>query len=166
MAFVPQVWSAYFSFRDNNDRTSGTGVDYPGDLTEAEVTAAATALATDLQAISNASLEVMIITRRLINDTPPVPAPESEVERKLRFELGTALRRNVSSMEVPSPVFSIEQVGTDAVDPANPLVAALISELTAGLLLPGNGPITYYGEDITRAEAPRIKHRATGRKNT
>lgn len=166
MAFVPNVWTAWFSFRDNNDRISGTGVDYAGDLTELEVTTAATALAADLQAVSNASLEAMVLTRRLVNDAPPVPAPESEVERKLRFELGTALRRNVSSVEVPSPVFTIEQVGTDAVDPANPLVAALISELTSGLLLPGNGPITYYGADITRADSPRIKHRATGKKNT
>jgi hypothetical protein len=159
MAFITQVWSAFFSFRDNNNNTAGCGVDYPGDLTEAEVTLAATSLATDLQAASNAALEVMVLTRRLINDAPPVPTPESEVERKLRFNLGTALRRNVSSIEVPSPVFTIEQAGTDAVDPANALVAALISELTAGILLPGNGPITYYGEDITRAEAPVIVHR-------
>lgn len=153
------VWLVSYTFRDNNNKTATCGVSYAGAMTFAEVELAAEALAVDLDAISSAALDRYGIVRRYVEGTPATPPADSEVERKLIVSLGTATHRGVSSIEVPSPVFTIEINGTDVVDPANALVTALISELTAGLLLPGNGPVTWFGADLTRAEPPYIDHR-------
>lgn len=157
-------WSVTYMFKDNNNKFATCSIDYAAALTQVEAEAAAAALATDLQNISNAELVSYTMLRQWVEDAPVAPPAESEVERKLRFSLGTALKPNVASIEVPSPVFTIEVANTDVVDPANPLVTALISELTSGLLLPGNGPVTHYGADITRADNPTIVHRTRAAK--
>lgn len=166
MAWVPSdTWNVGFTFVDNNGNMAGVGVYYSAEeglgFSNIEaVRMAAESLASDLQAISNASLVKMTISRSVINDAPQAAAPESEVERKLVMSLSTAKHPNVSRVEVPSPVFTIEIPGTDMVHRDEPLVAALINELTAGLLLPGNGPVTYYGADIIKVEDPiYVAHR-------
>lgn len=166
MAWVPaDTWDVTFSFEDNNGNTATVGVHYSaaeglGFSNIEAVRTAAESLAADLQAVSNASLTKMHITRSVINDAPQAAAPESEVERKLVMSLSTAKYPNVSRVEIPSPVFTIEIPGTDMVHRDEPLVAALINELTAGLVLPGNGPVTYYGADIVGVEDPiYVAHR-------
>jgi hypothetical protein len=124
-----------------------------------DVETSAENLAAALDAISSAQLESYGILRQYRENAPVAPAAESEVERKLRIELGTATRLAVSSMEVPSPIFTIEIAGTDVVNPADAAVVNLLDELTNGLLTPGNGIVTWFGADITRASTPVIIHR-------
>lgn len=161
MAFVDTLtWSVNFSFEDNNKKISGTSVRYPVNLSYAQVVAAATALGQDLQDASDASLFAITITKALINDTPVIPGASSEVERKLRIPLGTARRENASSLELPSPVFALEQENTDVVSTSNPLMVPIVTQLTAGLAGPGNGIVTIEAQDITRIGIPVIVHRS------
>ena len=160
MAFVPRpYWNINFGFRDNNEKVASVSTKVPGALTEAEVTTRVTALAAALQAVSDAAIFTATIEKGFVNDTPPTPPTSSEVERKLNIPLGTALVENATSMEVPSPLFSLEIDGTDIVDQTDPLLVTLLGLLTAGALGPGDGSVTYYGDDITRAGAPVITHR-------
>lgn len=161
MALVADdVFSVSFAFRDNNGKLAACSVYYPGTLPYGDVVTAATALAADLQAISNAALVGINISGGLTEDAPITPQPESEVERKLRIPLGTAIRENASSVEIPSPVFSIETPGTDVVSPTNLLLSAVLAELTLGELGAGNGIVTAYGDDITRAGVATVVHRS------
>jgi hypothetical protein len=153
------AWNVSFVFRDNNDKYSAVGASVGGLALFAEVQATADALAVALEAISNARLFSYSIERVFRNDVTTAPPPESEVERKLRIPLGTAAFPDVTYLEIPSPVFTIETPGTDIVDNANALVAAVIDEVLTGAALPGNGWATYYGADLTRAGTPFIMHR-------
>lgn len=160
MAIIPApFWRVTFVFGDNNGKTAACGVAYPASLAYADVATSAGNLAADLDAISDAVLLNYQISTQFVEDAPAAAPATSEVERKLLIPLGTSLTPNATSIEVPSPVFGIEVNGTDVVDSTNPLVDALLDELTRGLLTPGNGPVTYYGADITRAGTPTIVHR-------
>lgn len=161
MALVAGLpWSVSFSFIDNNGNRAVTGVNYPEALDFADVLTRATELATRLQAISNASLQVVSISRVLSENAAPVPQPESEVERKLRIPLGTAVRQpGAAAVEIPSPLFAIETPGTDVVPATNLLLSSVVAELTAGGVGPGNGVVTIEGSDITRAGTSVIVHR-------
>lgn len=161
MAFVAAtVWSVTYTFRDNNGKTSSTGVSFPGALSFADLQTAASGLAVDLQDTSDAALVGYTISRSVIQDAPAIPAASSEVERKLYVPLGTATIPAASSITVPSPLFSLESPNTDVVDVANPLMLQLAGSLTLGGGGGGNGVVTNRGEDITRVGAPVIVHRA------
>lgn len=160
MAFVPRAyWDVNLTFVDNNDKGGYCSFKLPGTLLIAEAQGVATAVAGAMQAVSDAALTEMSISRSYVNDAPPVAPATSEVERKLRIPLGTDEFPEVTSIEVPSPAFTLEVNGTDVVDVTTPAVAALVDLLTEGSLGPGNGLITYYGADITRAGTPYVTHR-------
>lgn len=152
-------WEVSYTFRDNNDKTSAVNVYFPEALDYAGVLAAANSLAVDMQDVSNASIIGWRISRSVVENAAPAAPPESEVERKLRIPLGTVEFENASSMEVPSPVFSLEQPGTDVVASGNLLLVQLVNSLTNGGLGGGNGITTILGEDITRAGVATIVHR-------
>lgn len=156
---IRPTWTIGFYFRDNNGKTSSTSLSLTGSVLFVEAQAAAAALADALQAVSNARLEDYSIGRTWTNDdTSPIP-PESEVERKLRIPFGTAEFADITSLEIPSPVFGIETPGTDVVNPANPLVAAVIDAVLNGAPGTDNGFTTYYSDDLTRVGTPFVMHR-------
>lgn len=157
-------WNVSFGFIDNNDNVATCSTKLPGDLTLAEVETRVTALAAALQAVSDASVRDANISRTYVQDTPTPAVATSEVERKLIIPMGTDLEPNAVTMEVPSPVFSLEIDGTDVVNQATPSLVTLVGLLTAGALGPGDGSITYYGADITRSGPAYIAHRRRSRR--
>jgi hypothetical protein len=161
MPFTPSgTWDAYYSFRDNNGNIASVTASFSASLSYAQAVTAAGDLAVDLEAISDARLERFTVSTDLINDNVAAPAASSEVERKLALTLGTATFPAASSMQVPSPIFAIEQPRTDAVDPANAAYVALASQLTNGGLGGNNGVTTYRGEDLTRITRAVVTHRS------
>lgn len=164
MAFVQApVWQVTFTFQDNNFNQSTTSLLYRTTLAYADVLAEAALVATAAQALSDARLVSYTVQRKFFNDdTTAIPAT-AEVERKLSIGFSDATGFQKSRVEVPSPVFSIEQAGTDVVDPANPLVAALVTAITLGNLGIDNGAVATGGGDLTKLTAtPKVIHR--GRK--
>lgn len=166
MALVPDtLWSATYLFRDNNDNRATVSVSFPGLLAYAAVVTAAGELANVMRDVSDAILTGYHISRFFYEDQPQSAATTSEVERKLVMNMGTARRRNASSIEIPSPIFALEQAGSDDVDLANAAYQALVVQLTRGLIGPGNGLVTSSGEDITRVDRGYVSHRYRRRKS-
>lgn len=153
-------WLVNLTFQDNNGKVASTGGYLPGALTLAEVNTRLTAFAAALSAVSDAVVVNGQISRLYIEPNPVAPPASSEVERKLVIPLGTANEKpGVSSIEVPSPIFGLEVAGTDVVNQTNAALVTLVTLLTEGSIGPGNGFVTYYGDDITRAAAAYISHR-------
>jgi hypothetical protein len=163
MAFVQApTWNVTFSFIDNNLNYATMSFNLPGTLDAAGAQAAATGLSAALVPISNAKLDKWVLSRSTYSDAP-APAAESEVERKLMLTFEDATGRFKSSIQVPSPVFTIEQYGTDAVNPANALVAAVVAAVTNGGVGGGNAAIAFSGADLVRLFGkPTVRH--VGRK--
>lgn len=162
MAFIAaDTWSCGLTVTDNNGNKAAFGFNLPGDLTAAEVESSLTTFAASAQLIIDGAITSVIYNKMLTNDAPPTPAASSEVERKLRIPLGTPkFEPGVTSVEIPSPLFTLEQPGTDVVVPAvGSALADVVLFLTSGLLTPGNGPVTYYGDDLTRVGTMTIRHR-------
>lgn len=161
MAWVPKGnWTVTFSFVDNNGKRGSTSLDYPNNLLLAEVVVSAREIADAMQAVSDASLTYIFFSFTLAQDAPVDAATSSEVERKLFLPLGTALNPSLGSVQVPSPVFALEQPGTDIVAPTAPGMAALIDAILSGAAGTGNGPVTASGLDITRVGTPVVVHRS------
>lgn len=160
MAFNPDaVWSVSFSFWDNNGNTAGTSVAYPGTRTYTEVSDDALALAALLQAVSDARLRSIYIMRQLRNDDTSPIAATSEVERKLSITMGSTAYPNSTRMEVPSPIFAMEQPRTDAPDPTNAAWVALQAGLVGTALDPGGALTDYRGEPLTEVSRAAFVHR-------
>lgn len=161
MAFVPSTyWTIGFQFSDNNGNVADTAVHAPASMAYADVVALAANLATDLQSVSDARLTGFLVYSRSVNDDVSPIAASSEVERKLHITMGTATDPAATRMQVPSPVFALEQPRTDVVDPTYPGFVQLTASLTAGNIGANNGPVTYYGADLTRITKAIITHRA------
>lgn len=163
MAFVPApTWSASFSFKDNNGNLAVTHLDYPGDLTYAEVVTAVQSMAAAMQAVSDARLISYGIHTSLLNDDVSAIASSSEVERKLSITLGNpAGTQKLATIQVPSPIFTLEQPRTDAIDETNGAWVTLRNALTAGGLGAGNGPVHWLGgEDFGSVLRAVITHRS------
>jgi hypothetical protein len=162
MAFVAaDTWQCGLTITDNNGNKGSFAFNMPGALTAVAVQNALTTLATSVQLIIDGAITSVNFSKVVFNDAPPATLASSEVERKLRIPLGTVkFEPGVTSVEIPSPLFTLEQPGTDVVVPAvgSPL-ADVVLFLTSGLVTPGNGPVTYYGEDLTRVGTMVIKHR-------
>lgn len=152
-------WVVGFGFIDNNENVARVSTRLPATLTAAEVDTRMVALGAALQDISDARLFTADATLSYFEDAPVAITPTSEVERKLVIPLGTEDTPNATEMEVPSPRFTLEIDGTDVVNPADADLVVLLGLLTAGSIGPGNGSVTYYGADITRAGRPVIRHR-------
>lgn len=147
------------ALRDNNANIAQMGFYTPNALTIAQIIARANAVRDAVVPLSNASLYGGSITIPLVETAPTAATPESEVERKLILVSRTASARQKPRFEIPSPVFSIEQVNTDEVSLANTLVAALTGVLDAGLLGPGNGAVAVSGLDIIGFARAYVAHR-------
>lgn len=161
MAFVPpQVWDVSFLFRDNNGNTAGTGIYLPFTVAYADAQAYATSVANGLAAVSDARVTSFHVSAVYTNDVTTEPPATSEVERKLALSFDAGVYKNAYRMEVPSPIFGLEQPRTDVADPANAGLVALLDLLLNGPLGPGNGPRTYFGTDITALARAVITHRS------
>lgn len=163
MALTPNGrWYANWSLRDNNYKTSTFSLWFSGTLTPAEMDANIAAVAAALaDGVSDAVVTMAGYSRTFVESAPIAPPKTSEVERKLVIPLGTAVGLpGVTSVEIPSPVAALETDGTDVITPvAGTGLADLITFLTSGLLTPGNGPQTHYGQDITRVGVMTVSHR-------
>lgn len=161
MAFVPQpVWSISFTFKDNNDNFASTGIDLPASLPFADASSFASGLGAAMASLSDAYLTRIYITLQLNNDaTENIPA-SAEVERKLALTFDAGSFKSAFRMEIPSPVFALEQPRTDAADPDNLALTGFIDYMLNGNLGAGNGPRTYYGSDLTALAKAVIVHRS------
>lgn len=160
MAFAARNWYASYTFRDNNANTADVTFRLPADRTHAQVETTAAAIRDALVPLVDARLVSYDVSQELINDDATAIPSSAEVERKLAITFADAENYAKGSYEIPSPVFSIEQFGTDAVNPANTLVAALIAAVTNGGLGAGNGAVAFGGNDFTQVfGTPKIVHR-------
>jgi hypothetical protein len=167
MAYIAKpTYDVTFSFRDNNDNSSTATVRFNASILYTDVLVAANTMAARLAAVSDAHLTGFTIGLTYMDDTFPVfPAATSEVERKLRIPLATTDNRNATYLEVPSPIFSAEQDGTDITDPSNAAVAALRTALVNGGGILGTAqPATWFGADIIATGDPFVLHRNRRRK--
>lgn len=160
MALVQRpVWDLTVTWQDNNNNTATSSVSLPGSLSFAEVQASTNLLVGAMNSVSDALVSSYAITRTTVEDAVLAPPPSSEVERKLYIPLGTSQFAKASSLTVPSPIFGLEIAGTDIIDETNGAWTVLRDLLISGLIGPGNGFSTYFGEDITRTGTPYIVHR-------
>ena len=160
MALVlDEVWGVNYSFVDNNDKSATVSISLPGTLAFADAQTAAAAIGTALDTISNATLVRYTFLRSYVETAPAAPPAESEVERKLSLVLASSYPTTKVSLQIPSPVFTLETDNTDIVDPGDAQLAGLISALITGGVGPGNGITTYRGDDVTGLETAQIIHR-------
>ena len=152
-------FAASFTFQDNNGNVSQTGLYLPNSLSIAEVQSGVTLLRGPLLALTNATLLGANTTVAFLEDAPVAAPPESEVERKLVMVFRTTNRRQRARIEVPSPIFGLEQPGTDQVALDNPLVAAFATAVISGAFGAENGARTISGGDIVSLERAYIAHR-------
>lgn len=148
-----------FSFEDNNGNRSQAGLYLPNTLSLAEVQGAVTLLRGPLLALTNATLVGANSTIAFLEDAPVAAPPESEVERKLVLVFRTTNRRQRARIEVPSPIFGLEQPGTDQVALDNPLVVAFATAVISGAFGAENGARTISGGDLVSLESAYIAHR-------
>lgn len=121
-----------FRFVDNNLKASNVSFNLAATVdTVAEVITAANALRDVIIPVVNARLEGASATVLLTENDPLTPIPaESEVERKLVIDMQGANRRARASFLIPSPVFTVEQNGTDVVAPSA-AITALVEAIAA-----------------------------------
>jgi hypothetical protein len=161
MAFVPYPnFHLGYSFRDNNGQVSSTGLMLPGSLAFADANTFAAAVAIQLQALSDAYLTGYFIQYGGTNDAADPLTDSSEVERKLSLTFDAGTYKNAYKMEIPSPIFAIEQPRTDVADVTNTALATFIASMLNGPGGAGNGPRTYYGQDLTALARAVVMHRA------
>lgn len=152
---LPFSWS----FVDNNGKPSSAGLYLPSGTVTGGIDTFAAGTRTEIIALTNAQLVGATASYVYVEDAPIVAPAESEVERKLVMSFNTSVRGVYVTLELPSPVFSIETRNTDEVDILNPLVAALGTAIVNGALGPGNGPVTRSGGQITSLRRAYISHR-------
>jgi hypothetical protein len=161
---VPQgTWVVSAGFIDNNGNAASTSVELPGTLTYAQAETEATGWAGLLILASDARLASLHISKFYINDDVSAIAASSEVERKLVLTFDAGAHRNAVTVKVPSPIFEMEQARTDVPNAALPAFANLVAFYTGGMLGAGNGPVTYFGADITALSKAVVRHRASGK---
>lgn len=163
MALEPStVVSSNYGFIDNNRKVSTTGLFLPNGLTLAQYDAYVLALGQAMGALSNAGLQVATYNRSYFDAViDPTALPnESEVERKLVLIFGTDNRYVEVTMEIPSPVFTIEADNTDEVSIADPLVAALADLVINGPVGIENGVVAAAGLQVTFLKRAYIRHRS------
>lgn len=163
MAYNPGgTWEVTFSFLDNNGKRATTSLDYSFNLPFADVQTAALGMAAAMDGVSDAKLVGYTISANFLNDdTTAIPA-SSEVERKLSITLGDAAGvRKLATIQVPSPVFALEQPRTDAILDTVPEWVTLRGLLIAGGIGAGNGPVHWLGgEDFGSVLRAVITHRS------
>lgn len=143
---------------DNNGLTAASGAFVPRTWSDAQVgnffvTLIAAFEALTVGRVTNGSRSLQFEQ----TDNNIVAAPSAEVERKLFIPLAGAGNARVL-FSVPAPTFNIEQVGTNVVDPADPLVAALITALLTGGPLSA-GIVSNQGVPMSRLDGtPYIGH--------
>lgn len=143
------------SFEDNNLKPSTAAWFLDATTTDLDVLiTSANALRTAVLPLTNARITGASLTLGLDENAPAaLPGPESEVERKLLLPFRGLKKVARYTSEVPSSVFTIEQTGTDNVDPANALVAAYIAAVLANAR-------TNRGETLTLLDGvPYVDHR-------
>lgn len=152
--------SLSFTFIDNNSSRATTSLYLPVGTTIDGINDAVALFRDPLVALTNARLVGASATITYTEDAPVPATPESEVERKLVLIFNTTSRRQKVRVEVPSPVFDIETLGTNAVNVAEPRVLALVQAITQGAIGPNNGARSIANLDITSLSRAYIAHRS------
>jgi hypothetical protein len=148
-----------FLFSDNNGNRASAGLYLPSAADAGDVDAFVTATRGPLLALTDARLDGANANFVYVEDAPIAAPASSEVERKLVLIFRTANRRQRVKVEVPSPIFGLEQPGTDAVSLTDPLVVALANQIISGPIGANNGAVTVNGGDIIALERAYISHR-------
>ncbi len=132
MALIVDGVTATYTFRDNNGKESTCSFRLPTGIPVADTVTAAESLVALLTPLSNAALVRYSISRDYFENTPPTPAVESEVERKLTMTFRAGTGQTVI-VNIPSPIFGLEIPNTDIVNQANPALQALIDAVVNGI---------------------------------
>lgn len=166
MALIPSAEpiAVTYTFRDNNGNVATTSAFFSPTLTLAALNGKVVDLGAALKGVTNAQLLGATASFGYTEDAPGIAPPESEVERKLILVGATSNRRQKVRYFVPSPKFTLEVDGSDAVNPANADYTALVAQLIAGGVLPGNGPVNVSGLDVLRIESAFIEHNARSKR--
>lgn len=127
-AYENKVLTSY-GFRDNNDNVANSSIYHVSSDDLADVLDNINALEAALNPITDAQLFDAIVSR-YASLTEAAPPAVSDVRRKLFLVFNTSDRLDTPTFEVPSPVAAIEQFGSNIIDPAQPLVAALVAALS------------------------------------
>ena len=163
MALAPNpAVAAQLSFIDNNNKAASTGFFLPSNLLAVQYSEYVTAFATAVAPLSNAGIRAGSFSFGFFDElVAPAALPnESEVERKLVLVFGTANRYVNITMEIPSPVFTLETDLTDEVDIANPLIQALANLIINGPVGIDNGVVSASGVQVTNLQRAYIRHRS------
>lgn len=138
---------------DNNGKQSSTQFPLDPEITTtAALLTAANAIRDAVAALSDAAIVGASVSFGYAEGATVVPAPESEVERKLVLSLSNGQRGPVKSvLRIPSPRASLETANTDNIDPANPTVAASV-----GVIL--NNTRTTRGEVLNTLDDVYVTH--------
>lgn len=149
---------------DNNGNRGNVSVNVPSALNAAELAAWTVALGAALENLSDGYVEKVYQTIVYAQTGVNALNPTSEVERKLFIPLRGA--GNIrGSITVPSPLFSLEQDGTDNVNIANAAYLAFIALLLNGTPGAENGAVSFTGGQFTAlANRPYVTHRTRKRR--
>lgn len=132
-----------FQYRDGTGSRGSTIVHVPYATLAAAAIAAADGIAAAMTALSDAVIEGYSLSYAKFEDTPATPDPASRVEEKGFFSWRTANARS-STFTIPAIKDSL-LTPSGKIDPADPLVAALVSVVTGvGAIFAGAD-----GSDIT-----------------
>lgn len=134
------------TLRDNNNKTARVELSYPSTTSAADVVSSITSVAPLVAALSDAAIVGATASFTYVETEPGTPGATSEIERRLMLT-GRAANGGVVRIAIPSPLFGLEQAGTNAINLAQTNVAALVSWLTANAGSVVGSPITA----ITRA---------------
>lgn len=154
MAYVSFDWLVTYTIEDESHRSATISFWFDEGLTAAALVAKAETLAAALEPLTNGRLRSFTIGKSYRSDAPALIGREAEVGRKLSLTFTDAVEKYMASVEVPSPIFEVEQVGTTIADPANAVYVAFVEAVAA------SGALTHSGTPITKVmPGGRITHR-------
>ena len=160
------VWQASIGFLDRDKNISGMGFFLPASLAHADAYAAALAIATAADALSDATLLSINLSLGAYDSVAAaIPAPEtSDVERKGSFSFATANRNLKTRVEVPSVMNSLVVDGSNVLDVNNVAVQAFMTTMINTGLGANNSPVTAGGESLTAIHGtPKKIHRGSSK---
>jgi hypothetical protein len=167
MALVQNsVWSVSIGFRDRDKNLAAMGFYLPSALAFADAYAAAVAIATAADALSDATLESVSLNLGAYDSVAAAtPAAEaSDVERKGSFTFATANRQIKTRVEVPSIMNTLVVDGANVLDVDNPAVQTFITTMINTGLGANNSPVAVGGGSLTAIYGtPKKIHRGSSK---
>lgn len=145
--------------RDNNNNRGTVSVNVPSSLNAAELAAWSLAFGLAIENLTDGIVERVYQTITYAQSGTPLSNPTSEVERKLvlPFRGNGNIRSQVT---IPSPLFSLEQDGSDNVNALNAAYLGFIALMLNGTPGAENGAVSFTGGQLTGLTSPGyISHR-------